>query len=144
MGKKQYQASTIAGITAAPKAERTLSQCESLFGDMERRRMEGSTVLFLLPHYCYWKGDTALTEVLRHNAEGKGGIGIYGMLGESPGGSIPFHFCLERRISSLRDERIYRVLMRSIHLFLDRPPPSMHHAPLPRTAGNEKQHGRAL
>ncbi len=52
------------------------SQCEPFFGDMEQR-MGGSTVL-LLPHCCYWKGDTTLTEVLQHaQCRGERRIGIY-------------------------------------------------------------------
>ncbi len=83
-----------------------------------RGYMEVSTVL-LLPHCCYWKGDTASAEVLQHaQCRGERGIGIYGMLGESPGGSIPFFF-LFRKANLLSERRtdLHRVLMRPIYIY---------------------------
>ena len=53
-----------------------------------------------------------------HNAEVKGGSEYIRHARGITRGSIPFPFCLERRISFLRGERISRVLMRSINLFL--------------------------
>ncbi len=71
VGKKQYQASTTkSGNNRRAKGRTNALSMRAFFRGYGTAG--GSTVL-LLPHCCYWKGDTASAEVLQHNAEVEGG-----------------------------------------------------------------------